>query len=50
MPFSIDLADIVELGSQIATAGASRIAEAAGDDVFEHVVAVAMLVYQNSVI
>lgn len=40
------LAEIVELGTQVATTGAIRAAEASGDQVFEYIIAVAMLVYE----
>lgn len=43
---TIPLAEIVELGTQVATTGAIRAAEASGDQVFEYIIAVAMLVYE----
>ncbi len=43
---TIPLTDIVELGTQVATTGAIRVAEASGDQVFEYIIAVAMLVYE----
>ena len=46
MKFAIDLADIAELGTQVATSGAMRFAEVAQDQVFEYVIAVATLVYE----
>lgn len=42
----IDLAKIVELGTQIAGTGALRAGEMIADDVFEMVVGIAMLVYE----
>ena len=44
--FSIDIRHIVELGTQIATAGAIRLAETGGDDIFERVIGVAIVVYE----
>jgi len=44
--FGIDLAEIVELGTQVAGTGALRAGEAIADDVFEMVVGIAMLVYE----
>lgn len=43
---TIAMADIVELGTQVATTGAIRATEASGDQVFEYIIAVAMLVYE----
>lgn len=43
---TIPLAEIVDLGTQVATTGAIRVAEASGDQVFEYIIAVAMLVYE----
>lgn len=45
---SMDLSEIVELATQVATAGAIRAGQVAGDDVFEQVIAVAMLIYEMS--
>ncbi len=43
---TIAMADIVDLGTQVATTGAIRMAEATSDQVFEYLIAVAMLVYE----
>ncbi len=48
MPFSLDLSQIAELPTQIATSGALRAAEIASDDIFEYVIAVATLIYELS--
>lgn len=45
--FGIVIEEIAQLGTQIATSGAIRVAEAARDDVFEHIIAVAVLIYQT---
>ncbi len=42
----IALDEIVELGTQVAIAGAIRTAEASSDQVFEYLIAVAMLIYE----
>lgn len=39
--------EIASLGSQIATHGAIRAAEVAGDQVFEMLIAIAILVYET---
>lgn len=46
MPFSLDLAQIAELPTQIATSGALRVVEVASDDIFEYVIAIASLIYE----
>ncbi|MGN6375769.1 MAG: hypothetical protein ACTHMG_09460 [Sphingomonas sp.] len=44
--FAIDIGSIVDLATRVATAGAIRLGEAvAADDVFEHVIGVAVVVY-----
>lgn len=43
---SIDINHIVELGTRIATTGAIRAAEVVGDDIFEYIVGIAVLVYE----
>lgn len=43
--FGIDLAHIVDLGTQVAAAGAIRVGEIVGDDVFESLVGIAVLVH-----
>lgn len=40
MKFTLDLAQIAELPTQIATSTALRVAEISGDDIFEMVIAV----------
>ena len=40
MKFTLDLAQIAELPTQIATSTALRLAEISGDDIFEMVIAV----------
>jgi len=42
----IDIDQIVQLGTQIATTGAVRAFEVAGDDLFEMVIGVAVLIYE----
>ncbi len=46
MPFSLDLSQIVELPTQIATSGALRVLEVASDDIFEYVIAIATIIYE----
>lgn len=43
---SIDLGKIVELGTQVATTGALRMADLMPDDVFEMIVGIGMLIYE----
>lgn len=45
MPFRLDAGEIVDLGTQIATSGAIRPLEAEVDQLFEYVIAVAILIY-----
>jgi hypothetical protein len=42
----LDIDQIVQLGTQIATTGAVRAFEATGDDLFEMVIGVAFLIYE----
>lgn len=44
--FSIDINHIVDLGTQIATNGAIRSLELVGDDIFDYLIGVAILVYE----
>ena len=44
---TLPLAEIATLGTQIATHGAIRAAEVAGDDIFEMLIAIAILVYET---
>lgn len=43
---TLPVAEIATLGTQIATHGAIRAAEVAGDDIFEMLIAIAILVYE----
>lgn len=45
--FGIDINHIVDLGTQVATSGAVRAAEVAGDDIFEYIIGVAILIYEQ---
>jgi hypothetical protein len=42
----LDIHHIVELGTQIATAGAFRLLDGGDDEIFEYVVGIAVLVYE----
>ena len=44
---TLPFAEIAALGTQIATHGAMRAAEVAGDDIFETLIAIAILVYET---
>jgi hypothetical protein len=44
---TLPIAEIAALGTQIATHGAIRAAEMAGDDIFEMMIAIAILVYET---
>lgn len=44
--FGIDINHIVDLGTQVATSGAIRMAEQVADDVFEYIIGVAILIYE----
>ncbi len=44
--FGIDIGQIAELGTQVAITGAIRMGEMVGDDVFELIVAIAVIVYE----
>jgi hypothetical protein len=43
---ALPLAEIATLGTQVAAHGAIRIAEFAGDEVFEMLIGIAILVYE----
>jgi len=43
----LDIAQIVDLGTQVAQAGAIRTMELVGDDVFEYAIAIAILIYEQ---
>lgn len=45
--FGLDIMHIVELGTQVATTGAIRASEVIGDDIFEYIIGVAILVYEQ---
>ncbi len=42
----IDFGEIAELGSQVAIHGAVRLMEAGGDELFELIVGIAILIYE----
>jgi hypothetical protein len=42
----LDIAHIVDLGTQVATCGAIRVAEMVGDDVFDYIVGIAVVMYE----
>lgn len=42
----LDIDQIVELGTQVAISGAIRLGEIVGDDIFEYIVAIAVIVYE----
>jgi hypothetical protein len=44
--FTIDISQIVDLGTRVATAGAIRFGEVSGDDVFERIVGIAVVIYE----
>ncbi len=44
---TLSLQDIAALGTQVATHGSLRVAEVAGDDVFEMMIAIVVIVYQT---
>ncbi|MDC7811774.1 hypothetical protein [Sphingomonas koreensis] len=44
---TLSIAEIATLGTQVATHGAIRAAEIAGDDIFEMLIAIAVLVYET---
>ena len=47
MKFTLDLAQITKLPTQIATSTALRVAEISGDDIFEMVIAVVTIIYET---
>ena len=47
MPFKLDLAQIADLPTQIASSAALRVAEISGDDIFEMVIAVVTIIYET---
>lgn len=42
----IDIDQIVDLSTQVAVSGAIRMGEIVGDDIFEYIVAIAVIVYE----
>lgn len=44
--FSIDIHHIADLATQVGIGGAIRALEQAGDDVFDYIIAVAILIYE----
>lgn len=42
----LDIDHIVELGTQVAISGAIRFGEIVGDDVFDYLVAIAVIIYE----
>ncbi len=44
--FSIDISEIADLGTQIATTGALRSVDLGADDLFEFIIAIVILVYE----
>lgn len=44
--FSIDINHIVDLGTQVGTSGAIRALEQVGDDIFDYIIGVVILVYE----
>lgn len=43
----LDIAQIAELGTLVATSGAFRVAESVADDVFEYTVGIVILVHET---
>ena len=46
MVLGLDIAQIVDLGTQVATAGAIRAAEMTADEVFDYIIGMAIVVYE----
>jgi hypothetical protein len=44
--FSIDINHIADLATQVGTSGAIRALEQVGDDVFDYIIGVAILIYE----
>lgn len=44
--FGMDVGQIVDLTTQVATTGAIRAAELFGDDIFEYIIGVAIVIYE----
>ncbi len=42
----MEISEIVDLGTQVASTGAIRAMEIVGDDVFQYVIAIAIIVYE----
>ena len=46
--FSIDIRQIVELGTQVANSGAIRAVEHVADEMFEYIVGITRVVYEQN--
>lgn len=44
--FKLDIAEIGDLASQVAINGAIRVIDGVGDDMFEYLVGIAVLIYE----
>jgi len=44
---TIDIAAIAELGTRVATAGALRAMEISGDDIFEYIIGIAIVIHEQ---
>ena len=44
--FKLDIGEIAEMASQVAITGAIRVMDGAGDDMFEYIVGIAVLIYE----
>ena len=44
--FGIDISQIADLTTHVATSGALRVAELVGDDIFEYIIGIAVLIYE----
>lgn len=44
----IDISNIAELGTQVAMTGAIRMGEIVGDNIFEYIVGIAIIVYEQT--
>ena len=45
--FGLDIGQIVDLGTQVAQAGAIRAVELASDEVFDYTIGIAILIYEQ---
>lgn len=46
--FSVDINHIVELATQVGTSGTIRAGEVMADEIFEYIIAVAVLIYETN--